>query len=44
MAKASWATEQFAEQPCVVFDDKIIVCTEYQEIIRATVDQVITDS
>ena len=33
-----------AEQPWVVFDDKIIECTDYQEINRATVDQVIADS
>jgi len=43
MAKARIALNDLVEKAWVELDDKIIECKEYQEMNRATFDQVVTD-
>jgi len=43
MAKARIALNSLVEKAWVSLDDKIIECKEYQEMNRATFDQVVTD-
>jgi hypothetical protein len=43
MAKARVALNDLVEKAWVELDDKIIECKEYQEMNRATFDQVVTD-
>merc|ERR1719183_612578 len=43
MAKAKIALNDLVEQAWIELDDKIIECKEYQEMNRATFDQVTTD-
>merc|ERR1719409_636992 len=43
MAKARIALNDLVEKSWVELDDKIIECKEYQEMNRATFDQVVTD-
>jgi len=43
MAKARVALNDLVEKSWVELDDKIIECKEYQEMNRATFDQVVTD-
>merc|ERR1719409_1274454 len=43
MAKARIALNELVEKAWVELDDKIIACKEYQEMNRATFDQVVTD-
>merc|ERR1719201_1309964 len=43
MAKARIALNDLVEKAWVELDDKIIACKEYQEMNRATFDQVVTD-
>merc|ERR1719191_1959813 len=43
MAKARIALNELVEKAWVELDDKIIECKEYQEMNRATFDQVVTD-
>ena len=43
MAKARIALNELVEKAWVELDDKIIQCKEYQEMNRATFDQVVTD-
>ena len=41
--KIRWPLNHLVEKAWVVFDDKIIECEDYQEMNRASLDQVITD-
>merc|ERR550537_1771303 len=43
MAKARVALNDLVEKAWVELDDKIIECKEYQEMNRATFDQIVTD-
>merc|ERR1719261_2383868 len=43
MAKARIASNDLVEKAWIELDDKIIECKEYQEMNRATFDQVVTD-
>jgi hypothetical protein len=43
MAKARIALNEMVEKAWIELDDKIIECKEYQEMNRATFDQVVTD-
>merc|ERR1719191_1375503 len=43
MAKARIALNDLVEKAWVELDNKIITCKEYQEMNRATFDQVVTD-
>merc|ERR1719359_901603 len=43
MAKARVALNDLVEKAWVELDDKIIACKEYQDMNRATFDQVVTD-
>merc|ERR1719224_277437 len=43
MAKARIALNDLVEKAWIELDDKIIECKEYQEMNRATFDQVVTD-